>query len=354
MNKGCGHRLYTFLIYLNDDFEGGGTDFPRMNLCIKPKKGKAILFQNIDERFDLIPESLHAGCPVTSGTKWVANKWIRVWPTEMMQIQKNEDEKAIVKKTYNFGRFAAAGHLAKESLRVMNYILHCDIEKLRIWYVLQKQMIYLNIMYHNSLRSSSFSAHRFQVYELEAFLKHDACIECFHDAHLRRIDDFVTDHLKHIVQVPYEEHENDYYTPLKIMTRRCNNGITWKSPLHDFEYRPLCDQETFGLNMFSLYIFLNDDYDGGVIEFPYISKRIIPKKGNAIAFFGLNEAVHYDIRSFFCLHSIKKGVQHIAEKHVRILPCEMKSILQESKKWKNKTIKTMCKEVERVDHAKSC
>lgn len=86
MNRGCGPRLYTFLIYLNDDFEGGETDFPEAGVCVKPKKGKAILFQNIDNHQDLIPESMHAGCPVVNGTKWIANKWIRIWPFELATI----------------------------------------------------------------------------------------------------------------------------------------------------------------------------------------------------------------------------------------------------------------------------
>lgn len=86
MNRGCGPRLYTFLIYLNDDFEGGETDFPEIGVKIVPKKGKAILFQNIDAQQDLIPESMHAGCPVRSGTKWIANKWVRIWPFELSTL----------------------------------------------------------------------------------------------------------------------------------------------------------------------------------------------------------------------------------------------------------------------------
>lgn len=86
MNRGCGPRLYTFLIYLNDDFEGGETDFPEIGVKIVPKKGKAILFQNIDASQDLIPESMHAGCPVKSGTKWIANKWVRIWPFELSTL----------------------------------------------------------------------------------------------------------------------------------------------------------------------------------------------------------------------------------------------------------------------------
>jgi prolyl 4-hydroxylase len=68
------------LIYLNDDFEGGETDFILANRTIIPKKGKAILFYNVDINLTLIPESVHVGRKVRNGTKWIANKWIRVFP----------------------------------------------------------------------------------------------------------------------------------------------------------------------------------------------------------------------------------------------------------------------------------
>lgn len=79
-NRYCGPRVATFLIYLNDDFEGGETDFLLINKTVVPKRGKAILFYNIDINLSLIPESIHVGRRVRSGTKWIANKWIRVFP----------------------------------------------------------------------------------------------------------------------------------------------------------------------------------------------------------------------------------------------------------------------------------
>src|SRR5688500_14106565 len=51
---------YTFMIYLNDDCEGGETSFN--DLLIKPKQGMALIFQHDLE---------HAGNPVTQGVKYV-------------------------------------------------------------------------------------------------------------------------------------------------------------------------------------------------------------------------------------------------------------------------------------------
>lgn len=72
-----GYRLATVLIYLNDDFTGGETVFPKINKTVKPIKGKAVLFYNVDNNGKPINESMHGGNPVTSGTKYICNKWIR-------------------------------------------------------------------------------------------------------------------------------------------------------------------------------------------------------------------------------------------------------------------------------------
>ena len=51
---------YTFMIYLNDNFEGGETKFNK--LSIAPKQGMALIFLHDLE---------HEGCPVTAGMKYV-------------------------------------------------------------------------------------------------------------------------------------------------------------------------------------------------------------------------------------------------------------------------------------------
>lgn len=79
MNGSSGSRYLTYLIYLNDDFEGGETVFPQIKRVVKPKKGKCIVFQSTmlppDGR--TILQALHGGNPVISGEKWICNKWVR-------------------------------------------------------------------------------------------------------------------------------------------------------------------------------------------------------------------------------------------------------------------------------------
>jgi prolyl 4-hydroxylase len=73
-----GDRIHTLIIYLNDDYEGGATYFPRIRRRIRPEKGKAVLFRNLTEDGRFIERlSLHKGEPVRGGEKWLSNQWIR-------------------------------------------------------------------------------------------------------------------------------------------------------------------------------------------------------------------------------------------------------------------------------------
>ncbi|CAH1243642.1 P4HTM [Branchiostoma lanceolatum] len=105
--KSC--RFMTVLLYLNEVEGGGATAFPiannetfdehsfRMsgkinlhrhcedaNLVVPAEKGKAIIWYNhhLDPTTGWVGEldsfTLHGGCGVTSGHKWIANKWILV------------------------------------------------------------------------------------------------------------------------------------------------------------------------------------------------------------------------------------------------------------------------------------
>ena len=69
-------REYTVLMYLNDDFEGGSTDFPLAKASVTPVRGMAAVFKSMHED-KIVKDSKHRGAPVKRGTKWAATVWIR-------------------------------------------------------------------------------------------------------------------------------------------------------------------------------------------------------------------------------------------------------------------------------------
>ncbi len=72
-----GQRIATFLVYLNDNYEGGETEFPLADLRHRGRKGDALYFANVDTTGQPDRRTLHAGVAPTSGVKWLLSQWIR-------------------------------------------------------------------------------------------------------------------------------------------------------------------------------------------------------------------------------------------------------------------------------------
>ena len=76
--KRGGQRVKTVLIYLNDEFTEGATNFPVLNKKFKPPKYSAVIFNPLATNSNKChPKAIHAGLPVKSGIKYVANLWFR-------------------------------------------------------------------------------------------------------------------------------------------------------------------------------------------------------------------------------------------------------------------------------------
>lgn len=88
-------RVSTFMVYVSAECEGGGTEFPRVRgrkdgrwcefldcgrgmdegVVFRARKGSAVFWMNFDEDGRGFRETIHAGLPVTEGTKVGLNIW---------------------------------------------------------------------------------------------------------------------------------------------------------------------------------------------------------------------------------------------------------------------------------------
>ena len=72
-----GERIITFLVYLNDDYGGGETEFPQLGISHKGKRREGLLFVNALPSGPPDTRMVHAGRPPTSGDKWIVSQFIR-------------------------------------------------------------------------------------------------------------------------------------------------------------------------------------------------------------------------------------------------------------------------------------
>jgi prolyl 4-hydroxylase len=72
-----GQRMVTFLVYLNDNYAGGETEFPRLGIQHKARRGDGLFFVNVlpDNTPNL--QTMHAGRPPLDQDKWIVSQFIR-------------------------------------------------------------------------------------------------------------------------------------------------------------------------------------------------------------------------------------------------------------------------------------
>ncbi|KAL3781708.1 hypothetical protein HJC23_009926 [Cyclotella cryptica] len=83
-NSVSGHRILTFFLYLNDVLEGGHTHFTRLDISVKPKKGRALVWPSVLNEDPSTPDlrMYHEARPVTKGIKFAANHWIHQYDSK--------------------------------------------------------------------------------------------------------------------------------------------------------------------------------------------------------------------------------------------------------------------------------
>jgi prolyl 4-hydroxylase len=80
-DRQCGPRILTFFLYLSDVEEGGGTNFPQLDITVMPKLGRALLWPSTlnAEPMKKDGRMMHQALDVISGTKFAANGWIHMF-----------------------------------------------------------------------------------------------------------------------------------------------------------------------------------------------------------------------------------------------------------------------------------
>lgn len=80
MERSGGQRTWTAMVFLNTPESGGQTAFPEADLKVSPRAGNLLTWNNLDAKGEPNFNTLHQGCPVTAGTKYVITKWYRERP----------------------------------------------------------------------------------------------------------------------------------------------------------------------------------------------------------------------------------------------------------------------------------
>lgn len=72
-----GQRVFTLVTYLNDDFTGAPTSFPKLGVDFRGGVGDAVVFANVKPDGTPDRSTVHAGLPPVAGRKWVLSQWLR-------------------------------------------------------------------------------------------------------------------------------------------------------------------------------------------------------------------------------------------------------------------------------------
>ena len=111
--KSSGNRTQTFMIYLNDGFVGGGTNFPNLNKTVEPETGKGLWWENIKDG-EYQNQYLHEGVSIEKGKKIYSNFLV-----ERKKIGTERAMKVYIKKL----KLKKIKNLLKENLILLKHPL---------------------------------------------------------------------------------------------------------------------------------------------------------------------------------------------------------------------------------------
>lgn len=69
-------RISTAILYLNNEYIGGETEFPLKDIKVRPEVGALLIFRNCFVGNEALhPLSAHKSSIVTKGNKWIVSVW---------------------------------------------------------------------------------------------------------------------------------------------------------------------------------------------------------------------------------------------------------------------------------------
>ena len=80
MERCGGQRTWTAMVFLNAPDGGGHTAFEQAGIRVAPRPGNLIAWTNLNADGKPNLASMHRGCPVTAGVKYIITKWYRERP----------------------------------------------------------------------------------------------------------------------------------------------------------------------------------------------------------------------------------------------------------------------------------
>ena len=88
MQRTGGQRTWTAMVFLNVPEGGGQTEFSNAGVKVTPRTGNLLAWNNLQADGEPNFYSMHQGCPVTAGVKYIITKWFRerAWTSSDVRV----------------------------------------------------------------------------------------------------------------------------------------------------------------------------------------------------------------------------------------------------------------------------
>lgn len=256
-----GNRIKTFIIYLNNDFEGGQLYFPKIKKTITPQKGKAVFWSNAEfNKSDTLNKKLlHHSLKITKNNKYIFVVWAREKKFINYKWERDTEEGLRLPLIYEEHRNFLSKKLCNE---LIDWFTNSNKRKKEGRVVLRDAETF-DFDSKNAERKVSDYRKAKSLY----FAKNGDIAKKFNKK-LCKILNVEVEYLENWIFVKYEE-----------------GGEYKEHPDYVDEERAFAenDKKIFGgLRLKTVLIYLNEDFEEGETWFPNIELKIKPETGKLV------------------------------------------------------------------------